>query len=178
MFYGFERFGKAIGLFLVMVLFIILWGILLIVPGFIAAFRYSQAFVIMIDHPEYGIMQCIAESKRIMTGNKMKLFCLQLSFLGWVILSNIPVGIVHKVFGQVGAIANVASLFAEVGSLWLTPYMCVAFVAFYELANGNLLPGVIETSPMSFDGETSKFSEVPYNTEGEVHTTEEETREN
>jgi len=31
---------------------------------------------------------------------------------------------------------------------------------------------------MSFDGEASKLSEVPYNTEGEVHTTEEETREN
>ncbi|WP_312648789.1 DUF975 family protein [Aminipila sp.] len=196
-FYGFEKFFKVIGLYIVMCVFIGLWIIapiiaalitqkkiffLLIlplgIPAIIAAYRYSQSFLIMADHPEYGIMQCISESKRIMIGNKLKFFCMEFSFIGWAILAAIPTGILSTIFTFAApSLKSMGSLIGSIAYFWLMPYMCLAGVAFYELANGNLLPGVIEASPMSFDGETSKLSEVPYNTEGEVHTTE-ETREN
>ena len=57
-------------------LFIFLWSLLLIVPGIIAAIRYSQAFFILADDPSKGIRQCMDESKAMMNGNKMKYFCL------------------------------------------------------------------------------------------------------
>ena len=38
-FYGFERFGKAFGLMIVMNFFILLWSLLFIIPGIIASFR-------------------------------------------------------------------------------------------------------------------------------------------
>lgn len=170
-FYGFEKFFKAIGLYIVMCIFICLWALLLIVPGVIAAYRYSQAFLIMADHPEYGIMQCLAESKRIMTGNKMKFFCMELSFIGWAILASIPTGILAAVFGfESPAFTSLGSLIGSIAYFWLMPYMCVAGVAFYELANGNLLPGVIEVDAMVLDGDTFKNDE-------EVHNSEEENKE-
>ncbi len=144
-FYGFEKFLKSLGLYFVMMLFVFLWSILLIVPGIIALFRYSQAFLIMADHPEYGIMQCLSESKRIMTGNKGKLFALELSFIGWALLAAIPVGVVSAMFTDPTSIAfNIGILVASFGYIGLLPYLSIAGVAFYEIATGNLKPGVIE----------------------------------
>ncbi|QAT43107.1 DUF975 family protein [Aminipila luticellarii] len=144
-FYGFERFFKAVGLYFVMGLFICLWFLVFIIPGFIAAYRYSQAFLIMIDHPEYGILQCLAESKRLMTGNKMKLFSLEVSFIGWAILASIPMAAISSFFTfNAVALASLGSLLGSIAYFWLSPYLCVASVAFYEIANGNLRPGVIE----------------------------------
>ena len=73
-FLGFERYGKALGLFLFQGLFILLWSLLFIVPGIIAAIRYSQAFFILADDPNKGIRQCMDESKMMMRGNKAKYF--------------------------------------------------------------------------------------------------------
>ena len=81
-FLGFERFGKALGLFLYRSLFIFLWTCLFIIPGIIATFRYSQAFFILADDPDKSIRQCMNESKAMMKGNKMKYFLLSLSFIG------------------------------------------------------------------------------------------------
>lgn len=50
-FEGFEQFGKTLGLFFYILLFVILWSLLFIIPGIIAGIRYSQAFYIMVDHP-------------------------------------------------------------------------------------------------------------------------------
>jgi uncharacterized membrane protein len=116
-FYGFERFGKAFGLYIVTSIFIILWALLLIVPGIIAAIRYSMSFYILADRPEIGIMEAIEESKKMMRGNKWKFFCLNLSFIGWILLSLLTLGI---------------------GLLWALPYMEVSIVAFYDIANGSL----------------------------------------
>lgn len=133
-FYGFERFGKAFGLYIVTSLFIILWSLLLIVPGIIAAIRYSMSFYILADNPEIGIMAAIEESKRIMKGNKWKFFCLNLSFIGWLILSCFTLGI---------------------GLLWLLPYMEVSIVAFYDIANGSLRAAKHIEGENSFRSEAS-----------------------
>lgn len=131
-FYGFEKFGKALGLYLVMSLFIFLWTLLFIIPGIIAGFRYSLAFFVLADNPEIGIMDALNESKRLMRGNKWKLFCLQLSFIGWAILCVFTLGI---------------------GTLWLTPYMEVSIAAFYEMTRGNM-----GTRRLSIDGfEENRF---------------------
>jgi len=100
-----------------MIIFVLLWSLLLIVPGIIAAFRYSMSFYILADNPDMGIMEAINESKRMMRGNKWKFFCLNLSFIGWAILGVLTLGI---------------------GYLWLTPYIEVTMIAFYDIANGNL----------------------------------------
>ena len=44
----------------------------------------------LLDHPEMGVLECIRESKRLMRGHKAELFILDLSFIGWALLSIIP----------------------------------------------------------------------------------------
>ena len=73
LFEGFSYFGKAFVLLILMGVKIFLWTLLFIVPGIIAAFRYSQAFYVLIDHPEYSPNQCLKESSLMMKGNKWKL---------------------------------------------------------------------------------------------------------
>lgn len=122
-FSGFEYILKAVLLRFVTGLFILLWSILLVVPGIIAAIKYSQAFYILADDPSKDIMQCIEESKWMMRGNKWKYFCLMLSFIGWAILAAIPAGL---------------------GYIWLLPYVYMTQTAFYELVSGNLKASDLE----------------------------------
>jgi uncharacterized membrane protein len=110
-FEGFNRFGTCLGAYLLMVLFIILWMLLLIIPGFIAALSYSMTFYILADDNSIGAMEAIDKSKKIMDGNKWKLFCLQLRFLGWALLCILTLGI---------------------GFLWLMPYMQLSLAKFYD----------------------------------------------
>ena len=83
---GFLFFGKIILISLMTTIFTMLWFLLLIFPGIAAIYRYSQAYYILLDDPDKGALQCIRESKRLMTGKKLDLFLIDLSFFGWVIL--------------------------------------------------------------------------------------------
>ncbi|MCR5174809.1 MAG: DUF975 family protein [Oscillospiraceae bacterium] len=76
-------------------LFILLWSVLLVIPGIIAAFRYSQAILIHYDHPEYSAWQCIRESSRMMRGRKIILFLLIISFILWFLLDTLITGIIR-----------------------------------------------------------------------------------
>ena len=84
---------KAIGVTLLVGIIVSIGTILLIIPGIILSFMYSQVYYIMAENPEMSIIDCLKESSRIMKGHKMDLFVLELSFLGWVILMGITFGI-------------------------------------------------------------------------------------
>ncbi|MDO4545360.1 MAG: DUF975 family protein [Bacillota bacterium] len=146
-FLGFERFGKALGLYLFQMLFIFLWTLLLIVPGIIAAIRYSQAFFILADDPNKGIRQCMDESKMMMKGNKGKYFCLSLSFIGWLILSALPAGILEGIANSLYITGFMETLIVIIGGLFAIPvtaYMYSTFAGFYEILAGHLIK---ETEP-------------------------------
>ena len=80
-FVGFNSFGKALGAYLLMLLYITLWMFLFIVPGIVAAFSYSMAFFILADEPSIGISEALKKSKELMKGNKRKYFMLVLPFI-------------------------------------------------------------------------------------------------
>ncbi len=83
---SFPQILRIIGYEIITRIMVMLWSLLFIIPGIIAVYRYSQGLYILLDHPEYGIMDCISESKRMMDGKKGDLFLLQLSFIGWGML--------------------------------------------------------------------------------------------
>lgn len=108
---GFKPYFRNVwGMFL-MGLFVNLWALLLIVPGIIKAYAYAMTPYILVDNPELSANQAINLSKKMMKGHKFDLFYLQLSFLGWGVLSVFTLGI---------------------GLLWLMPYMMTAQAAFYQ----------------------------------------------
>ena len=84
---------------------------LLIIPGFIAVFKYSMVNYILVDEPEIGALEAISKSKEMMDGHKLDLFILRLSFLGWILLGLLTFGILY---------------------IWLVPYMNVTTVKFYD----------------------------------------------
>lgn len=96
-------------------LYVFLWTLLLIIPGIIASYSYAMTEYILAEHPELTAGEAIAASKEMMYGNRWRLFCLQLSFIGWVILCALTLGI---------------------GNLWLNPYQNVAEAAFYREISG------------------------------------------
>ena len=87
---GFAIWWKILLLELLTSVLIALWSLLLVIPGIIAAYRYRMAPFLLLTHPEYGLMDCIRESKARTKGHKLDFFFLDLSFLGWELLTLIP----------------------------------------------------------------------------------------
>ena len=110
-FEGFSNYGKSLGLFLLQVLYVLLWSLLLIIPGIIKGIGYSMSFYILAENPEIGISDALKESERITNGYKMDLFILALSFLGWALVCILTCGI---------------------GYFWLIPYMQVTYANTYK----------------------------------------------
>jgi uncharacterized membrane protein len=115
LFNGFNNFGTAIGAYLLMLIFILLWMLLLIIPGIIAALSYALTFYNLADNESIGPLEAITKSKEMMRGNKWKLFCLYFRFFGWALLCILTLGI---------------------GLLWLVPYMQVSMAKFYDDVKG------------------------------------------
>lgn len=90
LFDGFSFVGKLILLTIVMSFFIFLWSLLFIIPGFIAAYRYSFALFNLYEDPDLGVMEALEMSKRQTMGYKAQLFTLDLSYLGWTLLATVP----------------------------------------------------------------------------------------
>ena len=143
-FEGFSMLGKGFLLYLVYSVRIFLWSLLFVVPGLIAAFRYSQAFYLRIDHPEWTTNQCIAASSRMMKGNKAKLLGMNLSFIGWYILATIPATVVG-LFVESPVATLVATVILSIPVLFVDLYLMMTETVFYELLTGNLI--VREQSP-------------------------------
>lgn len=78
-------------------IFTFLWSLLLVVPGIIKAYSYSQAFFLYRDAVDKGEqlspLQAITKSREMMNGNKSFLFIMDLSFIGWFFLSFITFGL-------------------------------------------------------------------------------------
>ena len=105
-----DYFMGSVGM-MAMILVSSVCSLLLVVPGIIASYALFLTPYILKDNPELSIMETLRLSRKMMEGHKMQLFKLQLSFLGWILLSVLTLG---------------------VGLLWLMPYMMTAMAAFYQ----------------------------------------------
>ena len=92
-------------------LFVAIGTFLLFVPGIIFSYSFSMAFYIINDHPEMSAIEALRESNRMMKGHKMDYFFLQLSFIGWIIVGFLCLG---------------------VGLCWVCAYMNTANAIFYD----------------------------------------------
>lgn len=108
---GFKNFVNAFLLNLINSIFIFLWSLLFIVPGIIKELSYSMSFYLLADNPELTQDQAREKSIEMMDGNKWRLFCLRISFIGWYLLCLITCGIL---------------LF------WVIPYVKCAEAEFYR----------------------------------------------
>lgn len=105
------QFGRVFITQSLVIIYTFLWVLLLIIPGIIKSIAYSMTEFILKDRPDLKNNEAINLSQAMMQGHKWDYFCLQLSFLGWILLSILTLGI---------------------GMLWVTPYMSAANAIFYE----------------------------------------------
>ncbi|NIK77710.1 putative membrane protein [Paenibacillus castaneae] len=63
-----------------------LWFLLLIIPGIVKSYAYSMVPFILADNPNIGYRRAVALSKQMTRGHKFRIFVLDLSFLGWILL--------------------------------------------------------------------------------------------
>ncbi len=111
LFDGFKDFSSNLVLGLLHTLFIALWSLLFIIPGIVKSYAWALVYYIKNDHPEYDYKQALDTSATWMKGHKWELFCLSLSFIGWMILSIFTFGLLL---------------------LWLEPYMQATMAEYYE----------------------------------------------
>lgn len=112
---GFKNFGQAFIANFLVGLFVILWMLLLIVPGIIKAYSYSMVNYILADEPNIEPMAALRKSQAMMDGNKLKLFYMHCFFFLLALACILTLGI---------------------GFLWLTPYTHVVTAKFYEDIKG------------------------------------------
>ena len=120
-------------------LYVALWSLLLFIPGVVKAYSYAMTPYIMAEHPGLTANEAITESRRIMDGNKWRLFCLDLSFLGWELLCTLPMLIGFSlVFAfthsadTVLVLLILLSIPLSAGFFFLHPYEEAAWAIFYR----------------------------------------------
>lgn len=120
-------------------LYVALWSLLLFIPGVVKAYSYAMTPYIMAEHPGLTANEAITESRRIMDGNKWRLFCLDLSFLGWELLCTLPMLIGFSlVFAfthsadPVLVLLILLSIPLSAGFFFLHPYEEAAWAIFYR----------------------------------------------
>lgn len=93
-------------------LYTILWSLLFVIPGIVKSYEYQMIPYLLAENPQMTKEQAFAESKRMMDGQKWNAFVLDLSFIGWDILSAMTLGIL--------------------GIFYVQPYMDATHAALYE----------------------------------------------
>ena len=109
--FGKKHFVTILLIDLLFALNVIFGYVLLIIPGIIATIGLIFVQEVFADNQELGVIETLKKSWEVTKGHKMDLFVLGLSFLGWIILSPLTLGILY---------------------IWLMPYMIITFVLAYE----------------------------------------------
>lgn len=84
------RFLKGLAINVVVGIYTILWSLILIIPGVIAAIKYSMTFYVWVDNPNIGINEAISRSTEMTDRHIIDIFTLVLSFIGWMALIFVP----------------------------------------------------------------------------------------
>lgn len=111
LFDGYKDFKRITLTALLQTIYIVLWTLLLIIPGIVKSMSYAMTYFILKDHPELKYNSAIELSMKMMDGHKWELFWLYLTFIGWGILCIFTLGI---------------------GFFWLNAYISASIAQFYE----------------------------------------------
>ncbi|MDP4118489.1 MAG: DUF975 family protein [Bacillota bacterium] len=123
---GFHDWWSAIKVVFFEQLFTLLWALLFIIPGIVKGLSYSMSIYILAENKGMPALTAIERSKKMMAGHKMELFVLGLSFIGWILLGCITLGI---------------------GFIWIIPYISATYTNFYYEVKGEPISEVNAYEP-------------------------------
>ena len=113
-----KNFGTVFVASILQGIYLFLWTLLFYIPGIVKSYSYAMTNYILIDNPNMTANEAITESRKMMNGHKFDLFILDLSFIGWYILSSFTFGILL---------------------LYVQPYHLAARAEFYENIRGPIV---------------------------------------
>ncbi|MCR5763533.1 MAG: DUF975 family protein [Treponema sp.] len=132
---GFSHWLNGILSMLWVILWTFLWMLLFVIPGIVKFYSYSQIFFIITEYPDMDVRTAMNLSKKITKGYKMDLFVMDLSFIGWLILTGFTGGIL---------------------GLWVFPYMTMARVnAYHSIKQQALESGTVKESDFMAEGKAA-----------------------
>ena len=162
LFSQFHRLGDGFCMNFLVGLYTVLWTLLFIIPGIIKTYSYAMTPYILAENPGMTATEAITESRRIMDGNKWRLFCLSFSFIGWALLCAAPaliaLGILIGIAVRTTSILPILwiiplSIPLSIGSLFLMPYQEAAWAAFYRDISGT----AVVPNPALPEGESENY---------------------
>ena len=98
--------------YFMMIVIIFIGSILFIIPGIIASLMFSQAFYIIAEDNKIDPYNALVKSKKMMEGNKWKLF---------------------KIILRILLLAIICILTLGIGFIWLAPYQNAVYAKFYNV---------------------------------------------
>ena len=119
LFAGFRIYSPVVTTGLLRTLYVFLWMLLLIIPGIVKSYAYSMTDYIIYENPNLPAGKALDMSDRMTHGYKGDLFVLDLSFIGWNLLSVCTLGLL--------------------GIFYVNPYMHTTHAGFYEALKANAL---------------------------------------
>lgn len=111
LFDGYKDFLRIFLAIFLMSIAVAIGFVLLIIPGIILSLGLVMTLFILKDDEQISAMDSLKQSWNMMDGHKVEFLWLNLSFIGWIILSLFTLGI---------------------GFLFLLPYMYTTFAHYYE----------------------------------------------
>ena len=105
---------------------ILLWSLLFVIPGIVKSYEYYMMPYLLAENPNLTKEEAFRLSKQMMTGNKWNTFVLELSFIGWDLLSGITLGILGIFYVQPYKNLTYAALYEEISAINGYPARAVA----------------------------------------------------
>ena len=93
-------------------LYVFLWSLLLVVPGIVKSYEYKMVPYILAENPGMDRKEAFLISKQMMEGQKWEAFVLDLSFIGWNILSVFTCGILSVLYVEPYYQATIAEMYS------------------------------------------------------------------
>ncbi len=109
-----EDYGGNVLMMFLISLYTALWSMLFAIPGIVKGYSYSLAMYIKSENPNIPASTAIELSKRMTNGHKMDLFVLDMSFIGWGILSAFTLNILGILYVMPYQYASKAFAYEEI----------------------------------------------------------------
>ena len=103
-----------------------LYSLLLIVPGFFSHYKFSFSRYVFSDNNELTAGEALSESKKYTLENRESLFALDMSFVGWLIISIVTCGL---------------------GFIFAVSYHEISYALYYEGIKKCVDEGIVEEKP-------------------------------
>lgn len=107
-----SEYGNIILVTFMKQLFVFLWSLLFVIPGIVKTYEYRMVPYLVAENPKIDYKEALERSRAMMDGEKWNAFVLDLSFLGWWLLTGFTGGLL--------------------AIFWTTPYVCSTNAELYE----------------------------------------------